>query len=232
MRRSLAALPLLLLAIAAQGERDPTDVIAVVLGEEITVADVAEPSIEGLINGLLIDRFMADNGIEATDEEIAAFADRMEAAGRQRLLGFEANRAQLTEALDGAIDPERRRRIQDRLEAVERRIEAMSESQQTDLEFWRPRLTPLLEGWKLDKALFDRYGGRARYRQVGLQPFDAMIRFLEEQEASGAFTILDKRYEDEFWAFWRSDEHSFIPEEEAAEFWAKPWWLMDEPTDD
>ncbi len=84
MRRSLAALPLLLLAIAAHGERDPTDVIAVVLGQEITVADAAESGIDGLINGLLMSKFAQDNGIEATDEEIAAIADGIVAAGRSR----------------------------------------------------------------------------------------------------------------------------------------------------
>ena len=40
MRPSLATLLLLSIAAAAQVERDPADVIAVVLGQEITVADV------------------------------------------------------------------------------------------------------------------------------------------------------------------------------------------------
>ena len=82
MRRSLAALPLLLLAIAAHGERDPAEVIAVVLGQEITVADVAESSIDLLINGLLVRKFAEDNAIEATDEEMAAFVDRALERGR------------------------------------------------------------------------------------------------------------------------------------------------------
>ena len=232
MRRSLAALPLLLLAIAAHGERDPTDVIAVVLGEEITVADVAESGIDLLINGLLVRKFAEDNGIEATEEEIAAFVDRMLERGRQRLLDSEADRAELAEALDGAVDPEQRRGIQDRLERVERRIEAMSERQQGDPDGWRTIAKPWVERWKLDKALFDKYGGRAHYQQAGVQPFDAVIQFLEEQEASGAFTILDKSYEDEFWAYWRSDGHRFIPEEKAVELLATPWWLMDEPSDE
>ena len=232
MRRSLAALPLLLLAIAAHGERDPTDVIAVVLGQEITVADVAESSIDLLINGLLVRKFAEDNAIEATEEEIAAFVGRMAESQRQSLFDFEADRAELTEALDGAVDPEQRQGIQDRLERVERRIEAMSERQQADPDGWRTIAKPWVERWKLDKALFDRYGGRAHYQQVGVQPFDAVIKFLEEQEASGAFRILDKSYEDEFWAYWRSDGHRFIPEEEAVELLATPWWLMDKPLDE
>ncbi len=52
----------------------------------------------------------------------------------------------------------------------------------------------------LDNALFDKHGGRTRYQQVGVQPFDAAIRFLGQVESSGAFTILAQSYEDEFWA--------------------------------
>ena len=232
MRRSLAALPLLLVAIAAHGERDPAEVIAVVLGQEITVADVGESSIDGLINGLLMSKFAEDDGIEATEEEIAVFVDRMAEIQRQSLSDFEDQRAELVEALDGAVDPEERQRMQDHLDVLERGIESMSQRQQAGLEVWHPVARRWVERWKLDKALFDKYGGRAHYQQAGVQPFDAVIQFLEEQEANGAFTILDKSYEDEFWAYWRSDGHRFIPEEKAMELLAKPWWLMDTPSDD
>ena len=232
MRRSLAALSLLLLAIGAHGERDPTDVIAIVLGEEITVAEVAELPIDGLINGLLMSKFAEDNAIEASDEEIAAFLDRMAEDRSQSLLDFEAERAEQAEALDGAVDPEERERIQDHLEALELAIAGISQSHRAGPEVWRPIGKRWVERWKLDKALFDRYGGRAHYQQVGVQPFDAVIRFLEEQEASGAFRILDESYEDAFWAYWRSDGHTFIPEEEAAVLLAIPWWLMERPSGD
>ena len=58
----------------------------------------------------------------------------------------------------------------------------------------------IARGRLLDNALFDKHGGRTRYQQVGVQPFDAAIRFLEQVESSGAFTILAQSYEDEFWA--------------------------------
>ena len=232
MKLSLAALPFLLVAVVAHGERDPSEVIAVVLGQEITVADVAESPIDGLINGLLVARFMEDNGIEATEREIAAFVDRMVESQRRALLDFDAERAELMEALDEAVNPEQRQEIEERLDLVAKRIKAMSDPQRADLDGWRTTARPWVERWKLDKALFDRYGGRAHFQQVGVQPFDAVIRFLEEQEASGAFTILDEDYEAAFWAYWRSDAHNFIPEEEAVELLAKPWWLMDPPSDD
>ena len=229
MRRSLAALALLSIPAAAQGERDPADVIAVVLGQEITVAEVTESPIDGLINGLLMTRFAEDNAIEATEEEIVAYVDRMAETGRRSLSEFEANRAELAAALDKAVDPEERRRIQDDLDALELAIGTMTQAQQAGLDLWRPIAKRWVERWKLDKALFEKYGGRAHFQQAGVQPFDAVIRFLEEQEAKGAFTILDEDYEAEFWAYWRSDAHKFISEEEAAALLATPWWLMDEP---
>ena len=232
MRLSLAALALLSIAAAAQGERDPADVIAVVLGQEITVAEVTESPIDGLINGLLMSRFAQDNAIKATEEELAAYVDRMGEFGRRSLSEFEANRAELAAALDGAVDPEERQRIQDDLDALELGIETMSQTQKAGLDVWRPIAKRWVERWKLDRALFEKYGGRAHFQQVGVQPFDAVIRFLEEQEASGAFTILDEDYEAEFWAYWRSDGHNFISEEEAAELLATPWWLMDAPLDE
>ena len=232
MRLSLAALALLSIAAAAQGERDPADVIAVVLGQEITVAEVTASPIDGLINGLLMSRFAQDNAIKATEEELAAYVDRMGEFGRRSLSEFEANRAELAAALDGAIDPEERRRIQDDLDALELGIETLSQTEQAGLDVWRPVAKRWVERWKLDRALFEKYGGRAHFQQAGVQPFDAVIRFLEEQEASGAFTILDEDYEAEFWAYWRSDGHNFISEEEAAELMATPWWLMDEPLDE
>lgn len=232
MRISPAALPLLFLAISAHGERDPTDVIAVVLGQEITVAEVAESSIDQLINGRLVRKYMEENGIEATEEDIAAFAERAVERGRQALLDLEANRAELVEAMGTAAAPQQRQAIRERLDRVERSIKTMSKRQQADPDAWATIVKPWVERWKLDKALFDKYGGRAHWQQVGVQPFDAVIEFLEEQEAGGAFTILDEDYENEFWAYWRSDGHRFIPEEEAVELMAKPWWLMDRPSDE
>lgn len=232
MRFSMAALPLLLATFGAHGERDSYDVVAVVLDEVIRVADVAEVPIDSLINGLLLTRFAEDNGIEPTDAEIAAFTDWMVKSQEKLLHDFAANKAELTVALEAALDPEERVEIRERLASVEQTIELMAQGRvDTDIAVMRPVARGWVERWKISKALFDKYGGRAHYQQAGVQPFDAVREFLEEQEASGAFTILDKDYEDEFWAYWRRG-HRFIPEEEAVELLATPFWVMDSPSDD
>ena len=226
MRLPIAALPLLV-TLAAHAEREPTDVIATVLGEPVTVADVEETPIDDLINGALLRQFATDHGIEATEEELTAFTDWLAAANRRSLEGFKTQRAELAEALEAADDPLAREEIQERLDTVVYAIEASLEPP-PDPDLVRPVAKGWVESWKIQKALFDRYGGRAHYQQAGVQPFDAVRKFLEEREAEGAFTILDDSYEEKFWAYWRSDGHLFIPEEEAVELLATPMWLQTE----
>ena len=225
MRLSIATLSLLA-TLTAYAQRDPTDVIATVLGEPVTVADAKQVPIDRLIVGALTTRFAKDNGIEATEEDLTAFTDWMAAAARKSQEGFETQRAELVEALEAAVDSSAREEIQERLDTVEGLIEAAPPP--ADPQLMRPIAKQWVENWKINKALFDKYGGRAHYQQVGVQPFDAVQKFLEDQEREGAFTILDDSYEDQFWAYWRSDGHTFIPEEEAVELLATPMWLQTE----
>jgi hypothetical protein len=81
--------------------------------------------------------------------------------------------------------------------------------------------------WKLNAAVYRRYGGRIAWQQGGPEPLDAWRRFLEESRARGDFTILDPGQEEEFWRYWRTDSlHSFFVRgspEEAKAFAAPPW---------
>ena len=194
MKLLIVALLAAFVAHAVHAERNPCDVIAVVLGTEVTVADATEVPIDHLINGALLDRFARDNAIEVTEEDLDAY---MAWWRRAREMMAEAEPGLEPE---GADDP------------------ALA------------RIMSLEWIWSLKvfKALFDKYGGRAHYQQVGVQPFDAVREFLEEQQAEGAFEILDEGYEAQFWAYWRRSGELLIPEEEAAELLAVPFWLQTE----
>ncbi len=86
-------------------------------------------------------------------------------AQRKLLAGFEAERAELAEAVENAAEPEKRE-LRGRLEGVQMRMEAVSlGAVDTDIE--RDMAKRWVESWKQLKALFDRYGGRAHYQQVG-----------------------------------------------------------------
>ena len=85
----------------------------------------------------------------------------------------------------------------------------------------------IIRQWKINKALYERYGGRIIYQQFGPEPLDAYRRFLEEAQARGDFTIHDPALADSFWGYFRDDGlHDFMEPgsaDEARAFTAAPW---------
>jgi hypothetical protein len=55
--------------------------------------------------------------------------------------------------------------------------------------------------WKINRALYQQYGGRISFQQRGPEPLDAYRRFLEERQARGDFNIVNKKLEAEFWHY-------------------------------
>lgn len=234
MRLLFAGFVWVLVAFAAHGEgREPDDVIAVVLGQEITVEDATGAPITSLIGDPLTKKFAEDNGIQPTEDEITEFAEGMLGMQRQALSRVESERAKLEQDLKGSLGAEEREEIQGRLDIVVSTIDSLSETQgQMNLDIVRPMAMRWIQRWKIFKALYDQYGGRVIFQQAGFEPLDAVREFLEEQEANGAFRILDKEYEDEFWHYWRTEQiHSFAPESQERELMNRPMWLMERPVD-
>jgi heat shock protein HslJ len=85
----------------------------------------------------------------------------------------------------------------------------------------------MIRQWKLNRALYQRYGGRIIYQQLGPEPLDAYRRYLEERQAAGDFEIHDKSFEAQFWRYFTNDAmHDFYPpgsEEAARAFTTPPW---------
>jgi hypothetical protein len=89
-----------------------------------------------------------------------------------------------------------------------------------------------VKAWKINKALYSKYGGRVIFQQAGVEPLDAYWEFLNEQERAGAFRILDKQYEPSFWKYFTDDGmHTFYSKGDGAKFINTPWWLMEESED-
>ncbi len=81
--------------------------------------------------------------------------------------------------------------------------------------------------WKINRALYQQYGGRIIFQQGGPEPLDAYRKFLEERQAAGDFSIEDPALTAEFWRYYRDDSiHSFFEPgsaDEAKAFGAEPW---------
>jgi len=45
---------------------------------------------------------------------------------------------------------------------------------------------------------------------MGAEPYDAMFKFLKEEEKNGSFKIIDKSFEAPFWSYYADEsKHSF-----------------------
>ena len=85
-----------------------------------------------------------------------------------------------------------------------------------------------VRSWKVNKSLFDRYGGRVIFQQAGPEPIDAYRMFLKEHQNKGSFKIMDEALEASFWNYFVNDKmHAFYSEEEGTKLMNTPWWLME-----
>jgi hypothetical protein len=84
--------------------------------------------------------------------------------------------------------------------------------------------------WKINRALYQQYGGRIIFQQGGPEPLDAYRKFLEESAARGDFRIANPDLEAAFWRYYHDDSiHEFFKpgSTEEAKAFADPPWLAD-----
>jgi len=84
-----------------------------------------------------------------------------------------------------------------------------------------------IQQWKINRALYQQYGGRIIYQQGGPEPLDGYRKFLEESAARGDFRIANPDLEAGFWRYYRDESiHDFYKPgsaEEAKAFTDPPW---------
>ncbi len=85
----------------------------------------------------------------------------------------------------------------------------------------------MIRQWKLNRALYQQYGGRIIYQQLGPEPLDAYRKYLKERRNAGDFEIHDESFEEPFWRYFTDDTiHDFYApgsEEESRAFTNPPW---------
>jgi hypothetical protein len=80
----------------------------------------------------------------------------------------------------------------------------------------------MLGPWKFNRALYRKYGGTVIWQQAGIEAVGAMRAWLEEHEKAGHFQILDPEMQDEFWRYYRREDHPFQIKDEDP-FKLAPW---------
>jgi hypothetical protein len=85
----------------------------------------------------------------------------------------------------------------------------------------------LIRAWKVNRALYDHYGGRLVYQQLGPEPLDAYRAFLRERQQAGDFRLADPALEAPFWSYFEDAErHVFLDPQGEEALWAfvlPPW---------
>lgn len=224
----LSAVP----SIIAQRAAKDTNVIAVVLGKQIIASETNE--LTGIILGSLTEQFAIENSIEPTPEELDVLIRMTDETGKQWKIRSQEERAKLIEELGSpSLSGSEREKKETRLKKLERLLkfvadkekesmaneeQARSMKREVALSFARP--------WKINQALYRKYGGRVVFQQAGLEPLDAYRDFLKEQEKKGNFKILDKTCAANFWGYFTNDAgHTFYSQEEGAKFINTPFWI-------
>ena len=242
MKRIFASVALFALIVscfaqtgASNAEEPDTNIIAVVLGRKITAAE--KDKLNGLIFSALLRQYAAENKIEPTEEELDAFVLKTEQKEKQYQVTMQANRAKLIEELKNpSLSARDREQKTSHLKTIESILKTIADTREQtkgmeeQMRLMRRQMARrLVTLWKINKALYGKYGGRVIFQQAGAEPLDAYRDFLKEHEKNGAFQIIDKQYEPEFWRYFTNDAmHAFYPKDEGARFINTPWWMMEE----
>lgn len=206
---------------------------ATVLDEQIHAEDARE--MQAAILDALFERYKADSGIVAGKEEIETFVERLDRVAKKDRAEREARLADIERQLKSADLPpddrealeNERRQTSELLESLETGEDWTAEEVAEIYAMRQEMARAIIEQWKLNRSLYQQYGGRIIYQQLGPEPLDAYRRFLEERQKEGAFTIHDNELATGFWRYFTDDSiHSFYnpgSEDEAKAFAVPPW---------
>ncbi|MBI3354762.1 hypothetical protein HY086_00800 [Candidatus Gottesmanbacteria bacterium] len=215
------------------------DTIAMVLGKPITVKD--KDKLNGLVFGALLEKYAKENKIEPTEAELDVFVQRTDELEKRNQDKFEKDRKKLAEELksDTLTEKERKEKTAylQNLESILKTTKEMAERgkgmEEQMKAMKRSMAQHFVMAWKINKSLYEKYGGRIIFQQAGVEPLDAYRKFLKEQEKKGAFQILNKEYEPSFWKYFTDDNmHTFYSKDDGAKLMETPWWLMEKPIDE
>lgn len=233
---AVASATFLLPSLRARAEATVPKAIAVVLGKEITPDE--KPRLTQLILGPIFEKYASENKVQPSDDELDIFIEKLAQKEKQHEARMQADKKKLLEELKSKSLSDRDREEKSRhLETIENilktraRAEATMKGREEEMRPMKRQMAQqFVKRWKINKSLYEKYGGRVIFQQAGVEPIDAYRDFLREQEKKGAFQILDPQAEAEFWPYFTNDAmHTFLSEEEGKKFITTPWWMIEEP---
>jgi hypothetical protein len=192
-----------------------------------------------VIKQILLQHYVEEQGLQATDKEIAQLLKRKQEVMEKDRKAMEARRSELEATLASETPVgEERKQLEKELESLNAMHQAMTEA---DSRAGTPESAAaearvaraFVEQWKVNQALYRQYGGRVIYQQGGPEPLDAYHEFFKAAQKSGEFRIINKEFEPALWRYYTTDsKHQFIPESgnEKEQAINTPWWMMEDKT--
>jgi hypothetical protein len=213
--------------------------VAQVLEMNIYTGDPIE--MQRLIVTKLLEQYIEEQEVdtEVSTPEAQALIVNMELAAVQQQKQRESRRREIILQLESTDQTDaQREQLMSELDSLYRLLENSGKKKPESPEGLEPadparidRVKATIRQWKINKALYQKYGGRIIYGQSGPVPLDAYREYLQEQEEQGKFAILNKEYEELFWNYFISDSlHTFYEKGSRAgkEAFAAPRWVENE----
>ena len=210
-------------------------VVAEVLGTQIRTQDPEE--MQYVIMQKLFENYALQNNIIVSQEDIdiylAGLDQRMSDDRKERA----ARKSGIQQQLEtGSVSAEKAKQLQSELDTLEEmhKIDLeddreAEQDQEAALKGMQFVAKAFIKQWMINKVLYQQYGGRIIFQQIGPEPLDAIHYYLQEQQQKGGFKILEKSFEAPFWEYYVTDsKHSFYEQGSEAERQAfdQPWWLQ------
>ena len=201
----------------SSGKKAPDKtVIAEVLGNKISARN--KKHLRYLIFGRLLDNYRKENKIKPTKEEIIAFVNKMQDQEKENRENWEKDKKDIqAELQSGKLSKQKKKHLLSRLKTIEGCLKVYPEEEKLKKEnpemfrkIHEKNAVQFIQQWKVNYALFKKYGGRVIFQQFGPEPIDAYRDFLKEQEKKGNFKIYDGKLKPQFWDYFVNDKHNFI----------------------
>jgi hypothetical protein len=195
---------------AAAGAQAPSHV-ARVFGTPVTAAEVeldrgnvahSAQLLKRRIERETTQRFLQANQLEASHADLAAYEkfDRefRQADRERRARDLDRLEKELAAGID---DPRRRAQAESHRSTLQQLASRDAEQVDpvADAASKRRVWKPWIAGYKLNKALYERYGGTVGITKFGPDPVGARAALLREHERKGDFTIDDAGLRRAFW---------------------------------
>ena len=208
-------------SIAAEPVEPTTPVM--VFGEKIIAAQ------SDRIWRVICDRFAQENKLVASDAECEAFEKFQDAVMRKAREKRKRELADIELQLKSAGIPEAKKQElqtnRDMYLSLENTAAGM-EKLPGIKEVQRKNSRPWITLYKVDKALYEKYGGAVAITKTGLFPFEARRKLIEEHIHRGDIVFADKTFEAKFWESYET-LNKRLAEKEKIDF--TPYWLKPLP---